>query len=341
MKHPNTIGHEATGLLIIDVQEKFAPAMANFEQLVENVVRLTLTFQMFNMPILITEQYPKGLGPTVSVIRKQFELVDIVDKLHFSCLREGRFSDQFAPLKLSSVVVCGVESHVCVNQTVHDLLQLGIKVHVVADAMSSRKSFDHDIALQKMIQSGAVPATTEMVLFELAQRAGTQSFKNIQHMIKHGLKRSAIVESAPSQPQGPAQPPAPAAPAPQHTPQPLEQPVATALAAAATVELLQETPLVAQSQAQPLIDAVDESRTDELSDALSALDGLIEDEGKQGSDEDALVQSQSDAEDDFLANEVEALLGSDNIQEDAELTSDSEDDDLDINLDGLDELLKS
>lgn len=339
MKHPNTISHEATGLLIIDVQEKFAPAMANFEQLVENVVRLTLTFQMFNMPILITEQYPKGLGPTVSVIRKQFQLVDIVDKLHFSCLREPRFVDQFAPLKLSSVVVCGVESHVCVNQTVHDLLQMGIKVHIVADAMSSRKSFDHDIAMQKMIQSGALPATTEMVLFELAQRAGTQSFKNIQHMIKHGLKRSAIVESVPDASHTPAQSSAPA-PAQVESPEPVVA-VASQLAAVAAVEQMHETPLVAQTQAQPLIDAVVESRAEELSEAVSALDGLIEDSGDESSDADQLVQSQADAEDDFLANEVEALLGTDSIQDDGELTSDSNDDDLDINIDGLDELLKA
>jgi hypothetical protein len=104
---------------------------------------------------------------------------------------------------------------------------------------------------------------------------------------------------------------------------------------------MHETPLVAQTQAQPLIDAVVESRAEELSEAVSALDGLIEDSGDESSDADQLVQSQADAEDDFLANEVEALLGTDSIQDDGELTSDSNDDDLDINIDGLDELLKA
>src|SRR6056297_1007014 len=101
MKHPNTLSHTGTGLLIIDMQEKFKPVIADFEQLVENVVRLTLTFQMFKMPVLITEQYPKGLGPTVGIIRQQFELVDIVEKEHFSCVREQQFANQLSPLNLS------------------------------------------------------------------------------------------------------------------------------------------------------------------------------------------------------------------------------------------------
>jgi len=194
MRHPHIVPHKECGLLIVDMQEKFKPAIPDFDNIVENVVRLILTFQMFKMPILVTEQYPQGLGNTVNVIRKQFDIFESIEKVAFSCLREEQFLKKFMPLKLNNLVVCGIESHVCINQTVLDLLQLGIKVHVVADAIGSRQKFSHEVAVQKMIQAGAIPGTTEMILFELAMRAGTQSFKNIQHMVKFSLKRTLMQE---------------------------------------------------------------------------------------------------------------------------------------------------
>lgn len=196
MRHPHTLTRTDTALLIIDVQEKFQPAIPGFTEIVENIVRLTLTFQMFKMPILVTEQYPRGLGNTVSVLKNQFNLLETVEKIEFSCVQNKSFADKLRASGLKTFVVCGVESHVCVNQTVLDLAQMGHSVHVVADAIGSRHELDHNMALKKMFGAGAVPASTEMVLFELAERAGTQSFKNIQRMVRFSLRKSILERQA-------------------------------------------------------------------------------------------------------------------------------------------------
>jgi len=187
-RHPHTLVRDKTGLLIVDIQEKFRPAVRDFETIVENIVRLTLTFQLYDMPILVTEQYPQGLGATVELVRNQFDIMEPVEKLHFSCMRSGEFRQTLFSRELKTVVVCGIESHVCVNQTVHDLLAEGFAVHVVADAVGSRNPVDHATALEKMYRAGVVPATTEMVLFELTEKAGTPEFKNIQHMVKSKIR---------------------------------------------------------------------------------------------------------------------------------------------------------
>lgn len=198
MEHPHIVSRTGTGLLVIDMQEKFAPAVTDFDEIVQNVVRLTLAFQMFDMPVIVTEQYPQGLGNTVDLIRKQFSLLEIVEKMHFSCTEDTHFWNQMGKINVESLVVCGVESHVCISQSVLGLLQRGVRVHVVKDAIGSRNPLDGEVAYDKMIQAGAIPATTEMVLFELAQKAGTQSFKNIQRMVKRKLKPrdETVAESA-------------------------------------------------------------------------------------------------------------------------------------------------
>jgi nicotinamidase-related amidase len=188
MKHQNTVSRQKTGLLVIDVQEKFGPVIPGFDALVNNVLRLVLGCQMFGMPVLVTEQYPKGLGRTVERIRRQFKTFSAVEKIELSAADNENVSKQLDALNLSAVVVCGIETHVCVNQTVHALLARGMKVHVVADAVGSRHSLDHNLGLRKMEMSGALITTTEMCLFELAERAQTDEFKNIQRMVR-GPKR--------------------------------------------------------------------------------------------------------------------------------------------------------
>jgi nicotinamidase-related amidase len=188
MKHQNMLSRQKTGLLVIDVQEKFGPVIPGFDALVNNVLRLVLGCQMFGMPVIFTEQYPKGLGRTVDRIRRQFKTFAALEKIELSAADNENVSKQLDALNLSAVVVCGIETHVCVNQTVHALLARGMKVHVVADAVGSRHSLDHNLGLRKMETSGALITTTEMCLFELAEKAQTNEFKNIQKMVR-GPKR--------------------------------------------------------------------------------------------------------------------------------------------------------
>lgn len=190
MNHPYTLSRTKTGLLVIDVQEKFAPVIAGFDDMVENVVRLVLAFRMFDMPILVTEQYPTGLGHTVGPVRKELQPYEPVEKMTFSCVQDPGFMKRLGKMGADTLVVCGIESHVCVNQTVLGLMEKGKKVHVVADAISTRRGLDHRMAWEKMLRAGAMPATTEMVLFELCGSADAEEFKKIQVLVKGRLKRS-------------------------------------------------------------------------------------------------------------------------------------------------------
>jgi nicotinamidase-related amidase len=184
MKHPYLLSRSNTALLIIDMQEKFREAISHFDDLVDNIARCILTFQMFKMPVLVTEQYPAGLGSTVDPIRKLFTFLEVTEKLELSVTENPHFWAQVKPLNIKTFVVCGIETHVCVNQTVLSLIEKGMQVHVVADAVHSRHVFDHNVALRKMELAGAHITTTEMCLFELAEKAGTESFKNIQRMVR-------------------------------------------------------------------------------------------------------------------------------------------------------------
>ena len=153
-RHPLILTRQSTGLLIIDVQDKFKPVIPDIDDVVENITKLILAFQMYEMPVIVTEQYPKGLGNTIEIIEEQFKFIEIIEKLSFSCCGEPEFVKQMEKLSLKTVVVTGVETHVCVNQTVLDLLHAGYRVHVIADAVSSRHKTDYEIALRKMEKAG-------------------------------------------------------------------------------------------------------------------------------------------------------------------------------------------
>jgi nicotinamidase-related amidase len=195
MKHKHTLTKSKTALLVIDVQEKFAPVIPDFDSMVTNVTRLVLTFEMFNLPVVVTEQYPEGLGETVEKIGKLFTMLEVVEKLELAATENGQFMEKINALGCDTFVVCGIETHVCVNQTVLGLLSLGKTVHVVADAVGSRNAIDHSTGLRKMENAGALVTSTETVMFELAERAGTDSFKNIQTMVK--APKTKISQAAP------------------------------------------------------------------------------------------------------------------------------------------------
>lgn len=175
---------EKTALLVIDIQERIIHVINEYELVIENTIKLIKGFKALEVPIFHTEQYPKGLGSTEQSIQNELDENEAIPKLSFSCSGAGELFDDLKKKKISQVVVCGVESHVCVQQTVLDLLANDFQVNVAADAVSSRRVKDYDIAISRMRQHGAEVTTTEAILFELLNVCGTEVFKKVSKIVK-------------------------------------------------------------------------------------------------------------------------------------------------------------
>jgi len=175
---------ESTALLIIDIQERILPVISNHERVVEYTLKLIKGFKALGLPIYYTEQYPKGLGPTARLIMDELGDLKPFDKMSFSCSGAGELFNEFKQKNLSQIVVCGVESHVCVQQTVLDLIENGLQVNLAADAVSSRKEIDYLTALDRMRNHGVEVITTEAILFELLNVCGTPQFKEVSKIVK-------------------------------------------------------------------------------------------------------------------------------------------------------------
>jgi nicotinamidase-related amidase len=183
-KNPKILLREKTALLIIDIQEKVLAVMDNPRDVSANTIKLIKGFKVLNLPIFYTEQYPKGLGSTTSAIAKELEGLSAIQKMSFSCFGADDLFTRLKDNNISQVVIAGIESHVCVQQTVLDLLANGFQVNVCADAVSSRKAVDYNTALERMRSHGAEITTTESVLFELLNVSGTDEFKQISKIVK-------------------------------------------------------------------------------------------------------------------------------------------------------------
>lgn len=175
------ISREDAVLVIIDMQEKLLPVMHNREKVLENVVKLVRFARIIGLPLLVTEQ--EKLGATVTELRQELPHLAPVTKLEFDACQRPEFVDRLNQLHRTSLIMTGIESHICITQTVLHLLPR-FTVHVVSDAMSSRSPYDWSIALERMRHSGAVISSTEMVIFELLRRAGTEEFKAALPLIK-------------------------------------------------------------------------------------------------------------------------------------------------------------
>ena len=172
-------------LLVVDVQEKLVPAMNRdlYRQLLQNVPLLIEGFRSLGLPIITTEQYSKGLGHTITELKGATEQ-HCVEKLTFSCCGNDGFAAALKETNARQVVVVGMETHVCVLQTVIDLLDQGFCVHLVRDAVSSRFVGDYTGALDLAAAAGAVITTTETALFQLVRIAGTEEFKAISKLVR-------------------------------------------------------------------------------------------------------------------------------------------------------------
>ena len=172
-------------LLIIDVQEGYRNKTFEHERMVASVRRLLEAAEIMGVPVLATEQYPKGLGQTQPEVADAFPADQvIIEKLSMSCWHEAAFSNRLNALRRRQVVVCGIEVHACINQTAHDLLAQGYQVHVPNDAISARVERDYRIGWEKLIGSGVVPTTVETVCLEWVRTAAAPEFKAIRQLIK-------------------------------------------------------------------------------------------------------------------------------------------------------------
>lgn len=183
MNNLGILKRENTTLLVVDIQERLMPVINNAEQIFANANRLIKGAEMLNVPIVVTEQYPKGLGNTCAEIELP-ELPAVFEKTCFSCMLSEPVLGQLEQLERKSLIICGVEAHICVLKTALDALKLGFEVHIVADAVSSRTLENKQIALDRLRQAGAFIVSTEMVLFQLIDEAGTEQFKSISKLIK-------------------------------------------------------------------------------------------------------------------------------------------------------------
>ncbi len=179
---PDLMSRDDTALLVVDVQEKLVPRITGARRVVWNVRRLIDGANILGLPVEATEQYPQGIGPTVEELARR--LGPIPAKLTFSCLGCPEIFSRWQQKGLHRVLVCGIEAHVCVQQTVLDLLSQGWRVYVAVDATGSRRAIDYRTALHRMDAAGAVLTTTEAALFEWCRVAGTPEFRRISPLVK-------------------------------------------------------------------------------------------------------------------------------------------------------------
>jgi nicotinamidase-related amidase len=181
-RSPELMSRHDTALLVVDVQEKLMDRMKVRDLIVWNIRRLIETAGILGMPVAATEQYPKGLGETVA------ELAPILpprpEKLTFSCCGISTLLEQLNTAERHKVLVVGIETHVCIQQTVFDLMSEGLHVYIPADAVASQRKFDWKFALRRMDSVGASITSTEAAMFELCETAEAKEFKEISKLAK-------------------------------------------------------------------------------------------------------------------------------------------------------------
>ncbi len=175
---------EHTIAIFIDIQERLFPFIQDKDQLEQNLVKLSAGLKALEIPLLVTEQYTKGLGITIEPLKMELGDLQAIEKTAFSCCDEPRFMTALNATGKQNVILCGIETHVCVLQTVIDLLQSGFQPIVIEDCVSSRKLSDKQTAIERMRQEGAIISSLESILFELARYSGNETFKAISKLVK-------------------------------------------------------------------------------------------------------------------------------------------------------------
>jgi len=181
-KSSDKLSPKVNALLIIDVQEKIIRAIFNKDSITKNIKKLIDAYQILEKNIFVSEQNPFKLGETIPELLPKARFKKI-EKMVFSLANIQDFLNELKNKKISNLIVCGIETHICIQQTVLDCLQKGFEVILISDSMGSRNRADHEIALQRMTQSGAILTTTESIIFELCKTADRKEFKEIRNII--------------------------------------------------------------------------------------------------------------------------------------------------------------
>jgi nicotinamidase-related amidase len=181
---PDRLELERLVLVVIDVQERFRRLIPGMPQIVGGCSRLLRFCDRLQIPTIVTEQYPRGLGPTVTELRELLQPFNPVEKISFSCLLDEGFRLRLEATGRDQVVLCGIETHVCVYQTGRDLLAQGRQVALAADAIGSRRAADRELALWHLRELGAQLMSSEMIMFEALRVARTEEFRRVAEILR-------------------------------------------------------------------------------------------------------------------------------------------------------------
>jgi len=185
MSHENVLDADRALLLICDLQEAFRPAIDRFDEIVKRTAVVAEAAKLMGLPLLVTEQVPDKLGATVDEIRRVLPAESSpLAKTAFSCCGADGFCARLESLRRRQVMLCGIEAHVCMNQTAHELLARDYQVHLLTDCTSSRTAANRELGISKMLGSGALPSSSEMAIFELVRDAKHEQFRAIQRLVK-------------------------------------------------------------------------------------------------------------------------------------------------------------
>ena len=190
-RSPLLMNAHDSALVIVDVQEKLVPHIYSHEKIVWNIGRLIAGAQVLDVQTVATEQYPQGLGETVDSIRQPLEkggFKRIPEKMMFSCRECDATFAQLNKQGIYNLLLTGIETHVCVAQSALDLIAAGFAVYICVDAVGTRNQIDHQTALRRLENSGAFLTTTEAVLFEWCEKAGSTKFKQISQLVREQFK---------------------------------------------------------------------------------------------------------------------------------------------------------
>ncbi len=182
---PVRLTRERTVLVVIDLQERFRDLIHGMDQVLERSERLIGFCRQLAIPIIVTEQYPRGLGSTLPAIREACRPYTAIEKTTFSCAGDAGFMAALRATGRDQVILCGIETHVCVYQTACDLLREGLQVALATDAVSSCRAADRDLGLQRMRDVGVDVMGSQMIMFEIVRDAGAPEFKQVSNFLKN------------------------------------------------------------------------------------------------------------------------------------------------------------
>lgn len=184
MTIPDRLDRDRAVLVVVDIQDRFRDLIFRMDQVLDRTGRLIQFCRALDIPILVTEHYSKGLGATVPELASLLDPIDPIQKIHFSCWGSDEFRRQFQALGRDQVILTGIETHVCIYQTARDLLKNGCDVALASDAISSCSKANYKLGLSRLREIGAQGLGTQMLMFDLLERAGTEEFKQVAKLLQ-------------------------------------------------------------------------------------------------------------------------------------------------------------